>query len=100
MRYWEELVDSIESNGASSVPYSLRVTLKCALEQQQLDTEFMGLYADGQLFNLPMYGQIVFNYGLSNGFKLKPGYNVKVILVNIRVETQRRMQRTKFDQSR
>jgi len=35
----------------------------------------------------PMYGQILYNCYLSNGFKLKPGHNPKIIFVKMKRAT-------------
>jgi len=42
--------------------------------QEELDEEYMGLYAPGQMINDPLYGQISYNSSLSNAFKLKLGH--------------------------
>ena len=51
---------------------------RCNLMQEELDEEYMGLYAPGQIMNDPLYGQISYNSSLSNAFKFKLGHNVKI----------------------
>jgi len=60
---------------------------KCNLTQEELDEEFMGLYAPGQIMNDPSYGQISYNSSLSNAFKLKLGHDVKLFLVDMKAAT-------------
>jgi len=54
---------------------------------EELDEEYMGLYAPGQMMNDPLYGQISFNSSRSNAFKLALGHTVKPFLVEIKVAT-------------
>jgi len=56
---------------------------KCTLEQDELEEEYMGIYKHGQMINDPIYGQILYNYCLSNAFKLKLGHNVKLFVVGM-----------------
>jgi len=47
----------------------------------------MRLYALGQMMNDPLYGQVSYNSSLSNAFKLKLGYNVKLFLLEMKAGT-------------
>jgi len=55
--------------------------------QEELDEEYMGLYAPGPIMNDPLYGQISYNSSLSNAFKFKLGHNVKIFLVDMKAAT-------------
>ena len=55
--------------------------------QEILDEEYMGLYALGQIMNDPPFVQISFNSSLSNAFKSKLEYNVKLFLVEMKAAT-------------
>jgi len=55
--------------------------------QEELDDEYVGLYAPRQMMNVPPYGQISYNISLSNAFKLKLGHNVNLFLVEIKTAT-------------
>jgi hypothetical protein len=55
--------------------------------QEELDEEYMGLYAPGQMMNDPLYGQISYNSSLSNAFKLKLGHNVEQFLLEMKAAT-------------
>jgi hypothetical protein len=57
------------------------------LTQEELGKEFMGLYAPGQTMNEPRYRSISYNSSLSNIFKLKLGYNMQLVLVEIKAAT-------------
>jgi hypothetical protein len=57
------------------------------LTQEELDEEYMGLYAPGPMMNDPLYDQIAYNSSLSNAFKLKLGHNVNVFLVGMKAAT-------------
>jgi len=83
VRHWEELVDFIDKNGGPIEPYIPRSMFKCTLEQDELEEEYIGIYKHGQIINDPMYGQISYNCCLSNAFKLKLGYNVKIFVVEM-----------------
>jgi hypothetical protein len=48
-----------------------------------LDEEYMGLYTNGQMITDPIYGQISYNFCLSNAFKLKLGQDPKIFLVEM-----------------
>jgi len=87
VRHWEELIDFIEKNCGPKEPYCLTALYKCNLTQEELDEEYMGLYAPGQMMNDPLYGQISYNSSLSNAFKLKLGHNVNVFLVEMKAAT-------------
>jgi hypothetical protein len=78
VRHWEELINFIEKEFGLKKPYCLTALYKCNLMQEQLDEEYMGLYALGQMMNDPLYGQISYNSSLSNAFKLKLGHNVQL----------------------
>ena len=60
---------------------------KCNLTQVELDEEYMGLYAPGQMMNDPLYDQISYNSSLSNAFKLKLGHNVQLLLIEMKAAT-------------
>jgi hypothetical protein len=55
--------------------------------QEELDEEYMGLYAPGQTMNDHLSCQISYNSSLSNAFKLKLGHNVKLFLVEMKAAT-------------
>ena len=55
--------------------------------QEILDEEYLGLYALGQIMNDPPFVQISFNSSLSNAFKSKLEYNVKLFLVEMKAAT-------------
>jgi hypothetical protein len=57
------------------------------LTQEELDAEYMGLYAPGQMMNDPLHGEILYNSFLSNAFKLKLGHNVNLFLVEMKAAT-------------
>jgi hypothetical protein len=57
------------------------------LTQEELDEEYMGLYAPGQMMNDSLYGQISYNSSLSNAFKLKLGHDVQLFLVEMKAVT-------------
>jgi hypothetical protein len=63
------------------------VLYKCNLTQEELDAEYMGLYAPGQMMNDPLDGEILYNSSLSNVFKLKLGHNVNLFLVEMKAPT-------------
>jgi hypothetical protein len=56
VRHWEELIDFIKKNCGPKVPYCLTALYKCNLTQEELDEEYMGLYAPGQTMNDPLSG--------------------------------------------
>jgi hypothetical protein len=87
VRHWEELLDFIEKNCGPKEPYCLTALYKCNLTQEELDEEYMGLYAPGQMMNDPLYGQISYNSSLSNAFKLKLGHDVQLFLVEMKAAT-------------
>jgi hypothetical protein len=86
-RHWEELIDFIEKNCCPKEPYCLTALYKCNMTQEELDKEYMGLYAPGQMMNDPLYGQISYNSSLSNNFKLKLGHNVQLFLIEMKAAT-------------
>jgi len=55
--------------------------------QEELDEEYMGLSAPGQMMNDPLYGQISYNSSLSNVFKLTLGHNLKLFLLEMKAAT-------------
>ena len=83
MRHWEELIDFIETKCSPKEPYCLTAIYKCNLTQEELDEEYMGLYAPGQIMNDPLYSPISYNSSLSNAFKLKLEYDVKLFFVDM-----------------
>jgi hypothetical protein len=87
VRNWEELIDFIEQNCSSKDPYSLTAISKCNLMQEELDKEYMGLYAPGQTMNDRLSGQISYTSSISNAFKLKLGHDVKLFLVQMMAVT-------------
>jgi len=87
VRHWEELIDFIEQNSSLKEPYCLTAIYKCSLTQEELDVEYMGLYAPGHMMNDRLYGQISYNSSLSNAFKLKLGYDGKLFLVEMKAAT-------------
>jgi len=89
VRHWEELIDFIKKNCSPKEPYCLTEIYKCNLKQEELDKEYMGLYAPGQIMNNPLYGQISYNSSLSNPFKLKQGHDVKLFLVDMKAATRK-----------
>jgi len=89
VRHWEEMVDFIDKNGGPKESYILTSILKCTLEQDELEEEYMGIYKHGQMINDPIYGQISYNCCLSNAFKLKLGHNVKRFAVEMMRATEK-----------
>ena len=87
VRQWNELVDFIDKNGSQKEPYIFTSMFKCTLEQDELEEEYMGIYKFGQMINDPIYGQISYNCCLSNAFKLKVEYNVKIFVVEMKRAT-------------
>jgi hypothetical protein len=57
------------------------------LTQKEVDEEYMGLYAPGQMMNDPQYGQISYNHSLSYAFKLKLGHDVQLTLIEMKAAT-------------
>jgi hypothetical protein len=87
VRHWEELIEFIEKNCGPKEPYCLTGLYKCNLTQEELDEEYMGLYAPGQMMNDPLSGQISYNSSLSNAFKLKLGHAVQLFLIEMKAAT-------------
>ena len=87
MKHWEERIDFIEQNCSLNEPYSLTAIYYCTLTQAELEEEYMGLHAPGQMMNDLSYGQISYNSSLSNAFKLKLGHNVKLCWVEMKTAT-------------
>jgi len=86
--HWEELINFNETNCCLKEPYCLTAIDKCNLTPEELNEQYMGLYAAGQMMNNPLYGQISFNSSLSNAFKLKLGHNLKLFLVEMKAVTR------------
>jgi hypothetical protein len=59
---------------------------KCNLMQEELNKEYMGLYAPGHM-NDPLYSQLSYNSSLSNTSKLKLGHDVRLFLVEMKATT-------------
>jgi hypothetical protein len=78
VRHWEELIDFLDKNGRPEEPYTLTSRFKCTLEKYKLDQEYMGLYTNGQMKTVPIYGQIFYNCCHPNAFKLKLGQDLKI----------------------
>jgi hypothetical protein len=55
---WEELIDFIAKNCGPKEPHCLTAWFKCNLTQEELDEEYLKLYALGYLMNDPLYGLI------------------------------------------
>jgi len=87
VRHSEELIDFVEQNCSLKEPYCGIAIYKCNLMQEELDQEYIGLYAPGQMMNDPLYGQISYNSSLSNAFQLELGHDVKLVLVEIKAAT-------------
>jgi len=87
VRHWEELINFIKRNRGQKEPYCLTVIYKCDLMEEELDEEYMGLYAPGQMMNDPLYGQISFNGSISNAVKLKLGQDVKLFFIEMQAAT-------------
>jgi len=83
VRHWEELVNFMDKNGGPKELYILRSMFKCTLEHDQLEEEYMGIYKQRQMINNLIYGQISYNCCLSNAFKLKLEYNVKIFVAEM-----------------
>jgi hypothetical protein len=84
VRHCEELIDFMETQCSPKEPYCLMAIYKCNSTQEELDKEYMGLYAPGHIMNDPLSGQISYNSSLSNAFKLKLGHNVKQFLLHMK----------------
>jgi len=87
VNHWEGLSDFIEQNCSPKEPYCLTAIYMGSLMQEELDKEYMGRSAPGQMMNNPLYSQISYNSSLSNAFKLKLGPNVKLFLVEMKAAT-------------
>jgi len=83
VRHWEELVGFIDKYSGLKEPCIFTSILKCTLERDKLEEEYMGIYTHGQMINDPISGPISYNCCLSNAFKLKLGHNVKIFLVEM-----------------
>jgi len=87
VRHWEELINFFEQNFSPKEPYSLTAIYQWNLMQEELDEEYMGLYAPGQTMNHRLSAQISSNSSLSNAFKLKLEHDVNLVLVEIKAAT-------------
>ena len=87
VKHREKLIDFIVKHCGPNESYCLTVLYKCNFMQEELDEEYMGLYALGQMMNDPLYGQISYNSSLSNAFKLKLGHDVQLFLVEMKAAT-------------
>jgi len=87
VRHWKALIDFIKQNCFPKEPYCLTAIYKCNLTQEELDEEYMGLYALGQLMNDHLYRQNSYNSSLSNAFKLKLGHDLKLFLAEMKAAT-------------
>jgi hypothetical protein len=85
--HWEELTDFIEQNCSPKEPYSLTAIYKCNLTQEELNQQYIGLYALGQTMNDCLSSQISYNSSLANAFKFKLGHDVKLLLVEMKAAT-------------
>jgi len=47
VRHWEKLIDFIEKNCGPKEPYCLTALYTFNMTQEELDQEYMGLYAPG-----------------------------------------------------
>jgi len=84
VRHWEELIDFINKDGRPTEPYILASKFKCTLEQAELHEKYMGLYTNEQMITDHIYGQISYNYYLSNALKLELGHDPKIFLVEMK----------------
>jgi len=89
VRHWEELINFIVYNCGPNQPYCLTATYKCNLTQEEVDEEYIRLYAPGQLMNDPLYGQISYPRSLSDAFKLKLRPNVKLLLIEMKTAVEK-----------
>lgn len=80
LEHWEELVDFIEKNVGVKLPDILTLMIRCTLEQDELDKEYVGLYSHGEVMNNPIYGQTSYSCCRTNAFKLKLGHDVNKTL--------------------
>ena len=87
VRHWDELIDLNQPNCSPKAPYCLTATYKCNLSQEELEEEYKGLYAEGQMMNDRLYRQISYNSSFSNAFKFKLRQDVKLFLVEMKVAT-------------
>jgi hypothetical protein len=85
----EELIDFIEKKFGPKEPYCLTALYRCNLTQEELDKEYMRLYAQGQMMNDPPYGQTSYNSSHSNAFKLKLGHDVQLFLIEMKAATRK-----------
>lgn len=83
-RQCEEWVDFINKTSSPKEQYIVTSMFMCTLEQQEWEEEYMGLYRHGHIINDSIYGQMSYNYGLSNAFNWKLGHNVEIIVVEMK----------------
>ena len=87
VRHWKEMIYFIQQNRSLKAPYCLSAIYICNLTQKELEEEYMGSAAPGQMMNDPLYSQISYNSSLSHAFKLKLGHNVKLFLLEMKAAT-------------
>jgi len=87
VRHREELFDIMHNNGGQKEPYILTSMVKCTLELDELDDEYMGFCTHRRMIHDPMFGQISNHCCLSNAFKLELEYNSKIVLVEMKRAT-------------
>jgi len=87
VRHCEELIDFINHNGLLTEWYIPTSKFKWTIEQAKFDEEYMGLYTNEEMITDPIYGQISYNWCLSNAFKLKLGHHPKIFLVEMKRAT-------------
>jgi len=87
VRHWKELIDFIDKNGGPKKPYILTLMIKCTLEQDELEEEYMGLYTNRQKTLDPLYGKISYNCCLSNAFKLNLRHDPNIFSVEMKRAT-------------
>jgi hypothetical protein len=61
VRHREELIDIINTHGGPKEPYIMTLIFRCTLKQEEWEEEYMGLYTNGQMIMVPIYGQISYN---------------------------------------
>jgi hypothetical protein len=61
------------------------------LTQEELEEEYTGIYALGQMMNVPLCSQISYNSSFSNAFKLKEEHDVQQLLAEMKAATGKDM---------
>jgi len=87
VRHRQELIDFIHNKWVAQVAYFQTLMVNRISEHDEKDEQYMGIYTNGQMIRDPIYGQIVYKGCLSNAFKVKPGQNPKMFLVEIKSTT-------------